>query len=55
MCHIKSCVANYLDEQKKFREPMEDMLAYLERTLTPISKEVYRENKELTHIKYLLA
>ena len=52
--YICSFVASSLYAQKHFRGPVTDLLDYLERTLTPLSKEILGQNQQLIQIKGLL-
>lgn len=54
MWYIHSFVAPRIDTQKLFQKPITDLLAYLERTLSPLSTEILQQNQELTQIKGLL-
>jgi len=53
--HFRSFVATSMDAQQPIRDPVADMLSYLERTLTPLSKELNKQNQELSQIKGKLA
>lgn len=52
--HLRSFVASNFNAQKKFRNPVSDLLSYLVMTLTPLTKDFSKQSRELSKVAALL-